>query len=110
MKVMNTSSGPVSVDPEPPRHINTSDILEPPQMVYEDEEPEIVSVVPAADWCAVVGEALVPLVVFVAMDDGKLYGVVVGPDGRVDLTEGNAEDIPGFTGYIQTNNEPKENN
>jgi hypothetical protein len=110
MRVMNTSSGPVSVGPDPPRHVNTSDVLEPPRMEYLDEEPEIIAVVPAADWCAVVGEALVPLVVFVAMDDGRLYGVVVGDDGRVDLVENTAEDIPGFTGYIQTNNEPKENN
>jgi hypothetical protein len=109
VRTINTTTGPVVVDPDPPRHIATTRIYDE-DMRYEDEEEEIVSVVPAAGWCAVVGEALVPLVVFVAMDDGKLYGVVVGPDGRVDLTEGNAEDIPGFTGYIQTNNEPKENN
>lgn len=77
-------------------------------MVYEDEEPEIISVLPAAGWAAVVGERRLPLVVFVAMADGKLYGVVVGPDGRVDLTN-SVEQHPGFTGYIQTTNEPKEN-
>jgi len=74
-----------------------------------DEEPEIVSVVPAAGWCAAVGEKLVALIAFVALDDGKLYGVVVGPDGRVDLTN-SVEQHRGFTGYIQTTNEPKENN
>jgi len=77
-------------------------------MVYEDEGPEILAVLPATGWAAVVGGEVVPLVVFVALDDGRLYGVAVDNDGRIDLTE-NVSTYAGFTGYIQTNNEPKEN-
>jgi len=104
VRTINTSNGPVVVDPDPPRHINTSSILEE-DMQYLDEAPGIVSVLPAAGWCAAVGEALDPLVVFVAMDSGKLYGVAVGDDGRVDLVEGNVEDRAGFVRYEKTNKE-----
>jgi hypothetical protein len=74
---------------------------------YLDEEPEIVSVVPATGWAAAVGESLVRLVVFVALDSGQLYGVAVGADGKVDLEE-SIEDAVDFNGYHQVNNEPKE--
>ncbi len=107
MRVMNTSTGPVVVDPDPPRHVNTSRVTEE-DMVYEEEEPEILSVMPAGDWHAVVGERRLPLVCFVALDDASMYGVAVGEDGLIDLTE-NVSTYAGFTGYIQTNNEPKEN-
>ena len=108
MRVMNTTAGPVEYDRSRPGHtVNTSDILEPPKMEYTDEEPEILTVVPATGWCAVVGEKLVALIAFVAMDDGKLYGVAVGEDGRIDLTN-SAELHPGFTGYKLATNEPKE--
>ncbi len=107
--VLNTTRGPVEYDRSRPGHVvNTSRVTEEDMQIL-DEEPEIVSVVPAAGWCAAVGEKLVALIAFVALDDGKLYGVVVGPDGRVDLTN-SVEQHPGFTGYIQTTNEPKENN
>jgi len=105
---MNTSNGPVVVDPTPHQHVNTSRVVEE-DMQYLDEEPEIIAVVPAAGWCAAVGEALIPLIVFVAMDSGKLYGVAVGDDGRIDLTN-SAELHPGFTEYKLATNEPKENN
>jgi hypothetical protein len=68
-----------------------------------DEPPEILSVMPAGDWRAVVGGEVVPLVAFVALDSGRMYGVVVGDDGKVDL-----EDAVDFNGYHQATNEPKE--
>ncbi len=86
--------------------VNTSRVVDE-DMVYEDEEPEIIAVLPAAGWCAAVGEALVPLVAFVALDSAKLYGVAVGNDGKVDL-EDNIEDAVDFNGYHQATNEPKE--
>jgi hypothetical protein len=76
-------------------------------MQYVDEEPEIVAVLPATDWQAVIGGEPVALVAFVALDDGRMQGVVVGEDGRIDLTE-NVEKHPAWSGYVQTNNEPKE--
>jgi hypothetical protein len=99
---MNTSNGPVVVDPNPPRHINTSRVTDE-DMRYEDEEEEIISVVPAARWCAVVGGEVVALVAFVALDSGRMYGVVLGDDGRVDLVEGDAEAREGFARYEHIN-------
>jgi hypothetical protein len=108
MRVMNTTAGPVVFDRSRPGHVvNTSRVVEE-DMRALDEPPEILSVMPAGDWRAVVGDELVVLVAFVALDSGQLYGVAVGPRGRVDLTENNVETYAGFTGYIQTNNEPKE--
>ncbi len=108
MRVMNTSSGPVVVDPTPHKHVNTSRVVEE-DMVYEDEAEEITTVMPAGDWKALVGGELVALVAFVALDSGRMYGVAVGEDGRVDLTEGNAEDILGFSGYRKVNELQKGN-
>ncbi len=107
--VLNTSSGPVPYDRSRPGHtVNTSDILEPPQMQYLDEPPEILSVMPAGDWKALVGDEVVALVAFVALDDASMYGVAVGEDGRIDLTENNVEKHPGFSGYKQANNDKEE--
>jgi hypothetical protein len=106
--MLNTTNGPQNVDPNPHRHIATTRIYEE-DMVYTDEDPEILSVMPAGDWRAVVEGEPVPLVAFVALDDGKLYGVVVGPRGRVDLTEDNAEDLAGFSGYRKVNELQKGN-
>ncbi len=102
---INTTSGAIPRPEERAGHtLNTSRILEE-DLRYEDEEPEILAVLPGAGWCAVIGEGAVPLVVFVALDSGKMHGVVVGAeDGRIDLTN-NVEDHPGFTGYEQANNE-----
>jgi hypothetical protein len=104
---MNTSNGPVVVDPTPNQHVNTSRVVEE-DLAYTDEDPEIIFVLPAAGWAAVVGDEVVDLVAFVALDSGRMYGVVVGEDGRIDLTE-EAEKHPAWSGYVQTNNEPKEN-
>ena len=101
VRTINTSNGPVVVDPDPPRHINTSSILEE-DMQYLDGAPEIISVLPATGWHAVVGGEAVALIAFVAMDDGRMHGVAVDEDGRVDLTE-DVEKHPAFSGYVQTN-------
>ncbi len=74
--------------------INTSAIY--------DEEAEILAVLPGTGWCASVNGEAVPLVAFAALDTGKMYGAVIGPDGLIDLTA-NVEETPGFRGYEQTN-------
>jgi hypothetical protein len=100
--VLNTTSGPIPVPGREPtrHHVNTSRVVEE-DMTYLDEEPEILSVLPAGDWQAVVNGQHIPLIAFVAMDSGKMHGVVVGPDGRVDLTEDNVETYAGFSSYTK---------
>ena len=105
MRTINTTNGPAEVPRGTRSHINTSDILEPPLMTYEDEAPDILAVLPAGDWCAVVGGVAVPVVAFVALDSGKIHGVAIGEDGRINLTTGNVEELDGFTGYTQTTND-----
>jgi len=106
--VLNTTARPRYIDSRRPGHVtNTSRVVDEDMEVL-DAEPEIISVLPATGWAAAVGEKLVALVVFVARDDGKLYGVAVGNDGRVDLEE-NIEDAADFNGYHQVNNNDKEN-
>ena len=97
--VLNTTNGPVAV-PRGARKpaINTSRVTEE-DLVYVDEEPEILSVIPATGWHAVVEEERLPLLAFVAMDDGKMYGVSIGEDGLVDLVENDVEKLPGFVRY-----------
>lgn len=108
MRTLNTTSGPRET-PKGTRErvVNTSDVLEPPQLVYEDEEPEIVAVLPGGGYHAVVkgrgGERAVPLVAWVATDSGRMYGVSIGEDGRVDLVDGDIEKLDGFARYEQTN-------
>jgi len=106
MRTINTTAGPVEVAPHGPgagHVINTSRVTEE-DLTYLDEEPEIIAIVPGTGWQAVVeGDELVALVAFVALDDASMYGVAVGPRGRVDLVEDNVETYPGFTGYTQTN-------
>ena len=108
MRTINTSNGPVVVDPTPHQHVNTSRVVDEDMEVL-DAEPEIIGVLPATGWHAVVGGEAVALIAFVAMDDASMYGVVVGDDGRIDLTE-DVEKHPGFTGYKQANTNDKENN
>lgn len=104
--MLNTTNGPREYDPGGrPGHVaNTSRVLEE-DLEYQDEEPEILAVLPADGWRAVVGDAGVPLVVWVARDDAKMYGVGVGEDGRIDLTGGNVEERSGFLRYEQANND-----
>ncbi len=103
MAPINTTNGPIPRPEERPGHtVNTSRVMEE-DMQYLDEEPEIISVLPATGWHAVIGEEAVPLAAFVAMDSGRLYGVPVGGDGRIDLVDGDIEKRDGFTGYKQAN-------
>jgi hypothetical protein len=102
MRTLNTTSGPVEYDPPRSGHINTSAVVEE-DLVYLDEEPEIIAVVPGGDWCALIGGEAVPVVVFVALDTGRMHGVEVGADGLIDLNA-DVEKRPNFSGYTQTTN------
>lgn len=109
---INTTRGAIPRPEERPGHtLNTSRVLEE-DLVYEDEEPEILAVLPGVGYHAVVkggdGERAVPLVAFVALDSGKMHGVAVGANGLIDLTE-NVEDLDGFVRYEQANTDDKEN-
>lgn len=105
--VLNTSNGPVEYDWTRPGHVvNTSRVTEEDMQIL-DEEPEIIAVVPGTGWYALIGGEPVSLVAFVALDDARMYGVVVGNGGRIDLTD-DVEKHPAFSGYAQTNND-KEN-
>jgi hypothetical protein len=110
--ILNTTSGPKQIQKgtrEPV--INTSRVVEE-DMQYLDEEPEIISVIPARGWHALidVGESLQPvrLVAFVALDTGRMYGVALDGERHIDLVEGDVEKRPGFARYEQTTND-KEN-
>ncbi len=97
---INTTNGPREYDPARPGHVvNTSRILEE-DLVYEDEEPAILAVVSAGDWCAVVGGVAVSMPVWVALDDGSVYGVVIGKDGLLDLLD-SVERFPNFVRYAR---------
>ena len=96
--VLNTTHGPQEVPRGTRSHINTSAILEPPLMSYEDEEPEIASVVSAAGWCAVIADEAVPLPLWVLLDDGSVYGAAIGEDGLLAPLD-NVENNPNFVRY-----------
>src|SRR5215210_8741275 len=98
--VINTTNGPRRTDtPRGTREpidagtaaeahtINTSAVVEEDlEYIDEDEETEILSVLPATGWYATFEDGRQePLVAFVAMDSAKMYGVTVDTDGRVDL-------------------------
>ncbi len=105
--MINTTRGPAEVPRGTRSHINTSAILEPPLMSYEGEEPEIASVVSAAGWCAVIGDEVVPLPLWVLLDDGSVYGAAIGEDGLLDPLD-SVEKRSGFNGYTRTTNDKKE--
>jgi hypothetical protein len=105
--VLNTTHGPQEYDPTRPGHtLNTSRLLEE-DLTYVDEEPQILAVLPANDWCAVVEGVAVPMPLWVVLDDGSAYGVAVDEGGRVNLSN-NVETRPGFDGYAQTTINDKE--
>jgi hypothetical protein len=106
MRTINTTNGPVEVprgtsERHPSHTLNTSHLY---------DEDEIVSVLPGTGWCAVIGEESVPLVAWVAEDSGRMYGVCLSDESRVDLVEGDVEKNSNFQGYRQANYYDKENN
>jgi len=102
--LLNTINGPVPRNPEqhPAHTLNTSRVVEE-DMQHLGEEAEILAVLAATGWSASVNGEAVPLVAFVALDTGRMYGASLGIDGRVDLLENDVEKHPGFAGYTQTN-------
>ena len=102
-RIVNTTSGPREIgDANDVYHrVNRSDIFEPPQMVYLDEEDDIVHVLSGGDWAAELeGGQLLDLVVWVVLESGTTYGVAIGDDGKVDLFRRADEEI-GFKRYIK---------
>ena len=98
MGIVNTTSGPREVPDASEAHtINTSRVVEE-DLVYEDEKLEVVHTTPALDWCAVVGGESVPLVLFATLETGRTYGVALGSDGRIDVSD-DVEARDGFQGY-----------
>jgi hypothetical protein len=67
-------------------------------LIFEDAEPEIVSVVAGGAWCALLGDEAVPMPLWVLLDDGSAYGVVIGEDGLLDPLD-NVENNPNFARY-----------
>jgi hypothetical protein len=101
--VLNTTTGAKEYDRSRPGHtLNTSAVVEE-DLVYVDEAPEIIAVLPATGWAALIGDEAVPMPMWVVLDDGTAYGVVVGADGLLDPLD-NVEKHLHFTGYKQANN------
>jgi len=107
MGVINTTGGPV----ETPRGTFERHHSHTLNTSHAYDEDEIVAVLPASGWEAVVGGASVPLVAFVAEDSGRMYGVALAGDGTIDLIEGDVEKNSNFQGYRQVSELlEKENN
>ena len=107
MRTINTTRGPKQYDPTRSGHtLNTSRVVEE-DLIFEDEEPAILAVVSAGDWCALIADEAVPMPVWVVLDDASVYGVVIGEAGLLDPLD-SVETRPGFTGYTQVNNDKKE--
>jgi hypothetical protein len=98
--VLNTTNGAVEVPRGTRSYVNTTSLLEPPEMRYSDESPEIIAVVAGWNWCALVEGVAVPMPLWVALDDGSVYGVVLGEDGLVDLYN-SVENNPNFVRYAR---------
>ncbi len=107
---INTTGGAIPRPGERVGHVvNTSDVLEPPQMQYVDEPPEITQVLDAVGWAAAFEDGhQEELLFWCVLDDATIHGVVLGKDGLVDLTEGNVETRRGFRRYKQANSNDKE--
>jgi len=105
MRTMNTTAGPVAVDRDPPRHVNTSRVVEE-DMVYEDEPAEIVHVLSGAGYAATFEDGhREDLVFWVVGAEGEVFGATLSDDGKVDLA--SAEDRKGFVRYEKTSDEEK---
>ena len=106
-RIINTTNGPrvtpkgVRENVSPAHVVNTSAVVEE-DLIYEGEEPEILSVIPGTGWVATfAGGHQEPLVAWVAEDSGRMYGVVVGEEGRVDYVEDDVEKNADFQRYEQ---------
>ncbi len=99
--VLNTTHGPQEVPRGTRSPINTTAILEPPQMQYLDEPPEVVQVLNAAGWAATFEDGHHEgLLFWCLLDDETVHGVLLGEDGRINLSN-NVETRSGFTGYTK---------
>jgi hypothetical protein len=105
--VLNTTNGAVEAPRGARSYVNTTSLLEPPEMRYSDESPEIIAVVAGGNWCALVEGVAVPMPLWVALDDGSVYGVVIGEDGLLD-PQVSVETHPHFSGYTHGNFNDKE--
>ncbi len=104
---INTTDGPREVPRGTRSHINTTAVLEPPSMVYEDESPDILTVLPGGAWQAEIAGEAVPLVVFVVLDDASMFGVAVGSNGLIDPLD-SVENNPNFVRYSRGATNDKE--
>ncbi|MBA3290247.1 MAG: hypothetical protein H0U17_01995 [Actinobacteria bacterium] len=99
-RTINTTNGPVAVDPDPPRHINTSRIVEE-DLTYTDEPAEVVHVLSAVGYAAVFEDGhREDLVFWVVDDEGEVCGVTLNDEGRADLA--SVEGREGFVRYERT--------
>ncbi len=76
-------------------------------MVYEDESPDILTVLPGGAWQAEIAGEAVPLVVFVVLDDASMFGVAVGSNGLIDPLD-SVENNPNFVRYSRGATNDKE--
>ena len=105
---MNTSNGPVAVErgPGAGHVINTSDILEPPQMQYVDEPAEVAHVLSGAGYAATFEDGhREDLVFWVVDDEGAVFGATLSDEGRAGLA--SVEDRAGFVMYERTSDKEK---
>ena len=101
----------VETEEDRQHRVNTSGIYElPPRGTLidaDEEEPEIIAVIPATGWLArFENGSTETLVAFVAWDDASMRGVS-GNARRINL-EDSVENRPGFAGYI--NDKDRSNN
>ncbi len=110
MRTINTTAGPVLVEADfgrPEHVVNTSRVVEE-DLTYEDAEPEVVQVLNARGWAATFEDGHhEELLFWCVLDDETIHGVLLGEDGRIDLTGGNVEKRRGFSRYTNINDRSK---
>jgi len=105
VRTINTSSGPVVVDPTPHQHVNTSRVVEE-DLVYEDEPAEVAHVLSARGYVAVFeGGRREDLVFWVVDDEGAVFGATLNDEGRAG--HASVEDRAGFVMYERTSDKEK---
>jgi hypothetical protein len=99
MMVLNTTHGPQEVPRGTRSPINTTSLLEPPQLQYLDEPPEVVQVLNAAGWAATFEDGHhEELLFWCLLDDETVHGVALDEDGRINLSN-NVENNQNFVRY-----------